>query len=275
MKILVKLTPAMLVLGLLSGCASHQVSDRLVCGTAGAIAGGLIAGVMNEAESDDVAMGVAAGAAVAALLCPVQHVPEAPACPMEAPGGALLDANGCAFDTDGDGVVDGIDQCPGTPAGVTVDSLGCPLDSDGDGVIDINDECPGTPAGATVDRKGCELVVGDTIVSLTGVNFEINKAVLTPHAEAQLDTAINRLTDATGVVNVRVEGHTDSTGTAAYNQTLSLKRAESVIHYLVNHGDLDASKFIAIGMGEDNPVASNETVTGRATNRRVDFVVSQ
>jgi OOP family OmpA-OmpF porin len=247
MKISVKLTAAVLALGLLSGCATtnHTVSDRLVCATAGAIAGGLIAGAMNEAESDDVGIGIAAGAAIATLLCPVQHGPEAPACPMEAPEGASLDANGCAFDTDGDGVVDGLDQCPGTPA------------------------------GATVDSKGCELVVGDTIVSLTGVNFETNSAVLTAHAKRKLDTAINRLADATGVVNVSVEGHTDSRGAAAYNQTLSVHRAESAIHYLVNHGGIDASKLMAVGMGEGSPVASNDTSEGRAMNRRVDFVVSQ
>jgi OOP family OmpA-OmpF porin len=275
MKISVKLTAEMLVLGLLSGCASHQVSDRLVCATAGAIAGGLIAGVMNEAESDDVGMGIAAGAAVATLLCPIQDVPEAPACAMEAPEGALLDANGCAFDTDGDGVVDGVDQCPGTPAGVAVDALGCPLDSDGDGVVDIDDKCPGTPAGVTVNSKGCELVVANTIVSLTGVNFETNKAVLTAHARAQLDTAISTLASAMGVIDVNVEGHADSLGTETYNQMLSLKRAESVIHYLVNHGGIDASKLAAVGMGEDNPVASNATIEGRAMNRRVDFVVRQ
>ncbi len=275
MKISVKLTAAVLALGVLSGCASHQVADRLVCATAGAIAGGLIAGAMNEAESDEVGMGIAAGAAVATLLCPVQHAPEAPACSMDAPEGALLDANGCAFDSDGDGVVDGLDQCPSTPAGVTVDALGCPLDSDGDGVLDINDDCPGTPVGATVDSKGCELVVGTTIVSLTGVNFETNSAVLTAHAKSELDTAINRLADATDVVNVRVEGHTDSRGAAAYNETLSLHRAESVIHYLVNHGGIDAAKLIAVGMGEGSPVASNDTSAGRAMNRRVDFVVSQ
>ncbi|MBT3504475.1 MAG: OmpA family protein, partial [Piscirickettsiaceae bacterium] len=95
------------------------------------------------------------------------------------------------------------------------------------------------------------------------------------HAKSKLDTAINRLADATGVVNVSVEGHTDSRGAAAYNQTLSLHRAEAAIHYLVNHGGIDASKLMAVGMGEGSPVASNDTSEGRAMNRRVDFVVSQ
>ena len=278
MKISVKLTAAILALGVLSGCAhdtKHTATHIALCATAGGIAGGLIAGAAGG-DSDDAGAGIAAGAAAAALFCAVNdHPAHGPNCPMEAPEGALLDANGCAFDTDGDGVVDGIDQCPGTPAGVSVDATGCPLDSDGDGVIDANDECPGTPAGATVDSKGCELVVGDTIVSLTGVNFETNSAVLTAHAKGQLDNAINALADAANVVNVSVEGHTDSRGAAAYNQTLSLHRAESVIHYLVDHGGLDASKLIAVGMGEGSPVATNDTAEGRAMNRRVDFVVSQ
>jgi OmpA-OmpF porin, OOP family len=64
---------------------------------------------------------------------------------------------GKRLDTDGDGVYDDMDDCPGTPAGTAVDQKGCPLDSDGDGVYDDMDQCPGTPAGAAVDQKGCPL----------------------------------------------------------------------------------------------------------------------
>ena len=275
MKISVKLTAVMLALGLMSGCATnnHKVSDYLICGTAGAIAGGLIAGAMNESDSEDVGVGIAAGAAVATLLCPTTHAPEAPVCPMEAPEGALLDANGCAFDSDNDGVVDGVDHCPGTPAGVQVDAHGCPLDSDGDGVVDYRDECPGTPAGTAVNEKGCPLA-GETILSLTGVNFATDKATLTPHAMGQLDRAVALLTETTSVVGVRVEGHTDSRGTEQYNQQLSQKRAEAVVHYLVSNG-INPEKLHAIGMGENHPIASNANDAGRAQNRRVDFVVSQ
>ena len=63
------------------------------------------------------------------------------------PAGVQVDAKGCPVDTDGDGVADHLDQCPGTRAGVAVDAKGCPLDSDGDGVIDADDKCPGTSAG--------------------------------------------------------------------------------------------------------------------------------
>jgi outer membrane protein OmpA-like peptidoglycan-associated protein len=71
------------------------------------------------------------------------------------PRGAIVDKKGCPIDTDGDGVYDGLDQCPNTPHGAKVDSLGCPIDSDGDGVADGIDQCPDTPAGAKVDAVGC------------------------------------------------------------------------------------------------------------------------
>jgi OOP family OmpA-OmpF porin len=73
------------------------------------------------------------------------------------PKGAPVDDRGCPLDSDRDGVYDYLDECPGTPAGAPVDSRGCPLDSDADGVYDYLDECPGTPAGVTVDTRGCPL----------------------------------------------------------------------------------------------------------------------
>ena len=71
------------------------------------------------------------------------------------PKGAKVDATGCPLDSDGDGVYDGLDQCDNTPKGATVDAKGCPSDSDGDGVVDGIDQCPDTPKGAQVDAKGC------------------------------------------------------------------------------------------------------------------------
>jgi OmpA-OmpF porin, OOP family len=75
------------------------------------------------------------------------------------PAGTAVDASGCPLpmDDDGDGVTNDIDKCPGTPAGARVDASGCELDSDGDGVGDSRDQCPNTPAGAKVDARGCEL----------------------------------------------------------------------------------------------------------------------
>jgi OOP family OmpA-OmpF porin len=73
------------------------------------------------------------------------------------PAPALVQAAPSPLDSDGDGVTDNLDQCPGTPLGVSVDSMGCPLDSDKDGVYDYLDKCPGTPTGVKVDSDGCPL----------------------------------------------------------------------------------------------------------------------
>ncbi len=83
------------------------------------------------------------------------------------PAGTAVDTNGCPLpqDDDGDGVTNDIDKCPGTPAGAKVDATGCEIDSDGDGVGDSRDQCPNTPAGAKVDERGCELDTdGDGVV---------------------------------------------------------------------------------------------------------------
>jgi OmpA-OmpF porin, OOP family len=83
---------------------------------------------------------------------------DADKCPGT-PAGTAVDSSGCPLpqDDDGDGVTNDIDKCPGTPAGAKVDANGCEIDSDGDGVSDSRDQCPNTPAGAKVDEKGCEL----------------------------------------------------------------------------------------------------------------------
>lgn len=71
------------------------------------------------------------------------------------PAGVTVDRDGCPIDSDGDGVADHRDRCPGTPEGAAVDAQGCPVDSDGDGVPDHRDECPNTPEGVRVDQRGC------------------------------------------------------------------------------------------------------------------------
>ena len=71
--------------------------------------------------------------------------------------GAKVDANGCELDGDRDGVVDRLDKCPTTPPGRKVDAAGCELDGDGDGVVDALDKCPTTPLGRKVNAAGCEL----------------------------------------------------------------------------------------------------------------------
>lgn len=81
----------------------------------------------------------------------VDGVDKCPGTPL----GCWVDELGCPRDSDGDGVCDGLDRCPNTPAGCPVDQHGCPLDEDQDGVCDGLDDCPGTPMGCWVDERGC------------------------------------------------------------------------------------------------------------------------
>lgn len=182
------------------------------------------------------------------------------------PAGVKVDANGCPLDSDGDGVPDYLDKCPNTPAGTPVDSKGCPLDSDGDGVLDNDDQCPDTPAGVRVDVRGCEI---KAVTELTDVEFEHNSADLTAASRAALadDAAsIRKYPD----MKVVVAGHTDSAGAEDYNQGLSERRAQSVVDYLISEG-VSAANVTAVGYGESQPVADNSTSEGRARNRRVEL----
>jgi outer membrane protein OmpA-like peptidoglycan-associated protein len=106
---------------------------------------------------------------------------------------------------------------------------------------------------------------------LRGVTFATSSAEIDPASAVVLDVAADQLRGRSNV-NVVVEGHTDSTGSDAYNQALSQRRADSVLNYLVRKG-VPANRLTARGMGESSPVASNDTPDGRALNRRVELEV--
>lgn len=183
------------------------------------------------------------------------------------PAGTPVDANGCPLpqDDDGDGVVNEKDKCPGTPAGRQVDAVGCEIDGDddGDGVLNSQDKCPDTPKGDLVDVFGC--TIKDEI-KLPGVVFETNKASLLPESMPALETAVATLKRNPGL-KIEVAGHTDSRGSDAYNQDLSAWRAATVLEYLRNAGVTNT--LTSRGYGESRPVASNDTDEGRQENRRV------
>ncbi|ROO32780.1 OmpA family protein [Salinisphaera japonica] len=147
-----------------------------------------------------------------------------------------------------------------------------PQDSDGDGVIDANDQCPGTPRGTEVDARGCPIEKKAPIV-LKGVTFEFDSSKLTAQATNRLDNVVDAL-EASPDVNFRVDGYTDSIGTDRYNLDLSQRRVDSVRSYLMNHGITSSRITGTQGHGESNPVATNETAAGRAQNRRVELNVS-
>lgn len=145
------------------------------------------------------------------------------------------------------------------------------IDSDGDGVADNLDQCPNTITGGKVDSKGC-LIVNQTI-TFNDILFELDSAKLTASSERTLGKIAKSLKSQTDF-SVEIDGNTDSTGAASYNQSLSQRRAQAVRQFLIDQG-VSANRLSARGYGESNPVASNDTVSGRAMNRRVDFRVSE
>jgi OOP family OmpA-OmpF porin len=303
MKGLWKAGTAMMVLLLVSGCASTGSKGGWFdewgkCALAGTIVGGAAGGLES---SDGAVAGAAVGMALGAALCAGQDEDKDGVkdkydrCPGTYPG-AEVDQHGCELDFDGDGVPDRLDKCPNTPSGARVDANGCELDDDGDGVVNSKDRCPNTPAGATVNEYGCELDDdGDGVVNsidqcpntpagtpvnnvgcpleaayeMVGVNFEFDSARLTADSKAALDDALKIMLNNSGLM-VEVAGHTDSVGAEGYNQGLSERRAKAVRDYLVERG-IDGDRLTARGYGEAQPVADNATAAGRAENRRVEL----
>jgi len=131
---------------------------------------------------------------------------------------------------------------------------------------------PPPPPPAPVEAAPPPVPTKEKIV-LRGVHFDFNKANIRDDAKPILNQAAETLKEH-GNITVTVEGHTDSIGTEAYNQKLSVRRADAVRDYLAAQG-VDASRMTVVGKGESDPVASNDTADGRAQNRRVELLVSE
>ena len=101
--------------------------------------------------------------------------------------------------------------------------------------------------------------------------FDFDKSVLKPEGKAKLDDLVGKVQGINLEVVIAV-GHTDSVGSDAYNQALSVKRSEAVKAYLVSKG-IEKNRVYTEGKGEKQPVASNATKEGRAKNRRVEIEV--
>lgn len=147
------------------------------------------------------------------------------------------------------------------------------VDSDGDGVLDSKDKCPGTPRQYKVDNDGCVLKLTETVAVNLAVKFDTNSATV---KEEYIDDIRNLATFMNQYENtvVTVEGHTDSSGADAYNKTLSQRRANSVRDVLIQRMNIEANRVTAVGYGEERPAADNNTVDGREANRRVVGAVS-
>lgn len=123
--------------------------------------------------------------------------------------------------------------------------------------------------GAEVERVGEGIKI---TLNENTVNFDFNASTLTSTAKANLDKLVIVLNNNVDT-NINMYGFTDSKGADDYNLKLSQRRADAVKSYFVSKG-IASSRLFAEGMGEANPVASNDTDAGRAQNRRVEFAIT-
>ncbi len=180
---------------------------------------------------------------------------------------------GCPWgDQDNDGVLDNVDKCPNVAG--PKENAGCPwLDTDGDGVLDKDDKCP--KVKGTVANNGCPEVTKEVIKKLNdfskSILFDTSKATIKAESSSQLEE-IAKVMNEYSNANFKLEGHTDSTGSAAKNLQLSKDRAAAVKDYLIAKG-VSADRLSSEGYGITKPIASNKTVEGRAKNRRVEIML--
>lgn len=121
--------------------------------------------------------------------------------------------------------------------------------------------------GVSVTRDGDNI-----ILNMPGnITFQTDSSDLNPRFHQVLDSVYEVLAEYQKTL-IEIDGYTDSTGGAAYNQALSQRRAQSVSSYLVRKG-IDQQRTLVQGFGETHPVASNDTAEGRAQNRRVELTL--
>lgn len=197
-------------------------------------------------------------------------------CPTETEDkDGFQDDDGCVdVDNDSDGVADTRDRCPGEVG--PADNYGCAdTDRDSDGVVDRLDNCP-DQAGST-KNSGCQekqlvaLAVGKVELK-DKIYFKNDSDVILPRSSQMLRNIATVMNNHPEQELVRIEGHTDNVGVAAYNLDLSDRRVRSVMRTLIKFG-VAPKRLMAKGYGERKPVASNNSERGRARNRRVEFIV--
>ena len=107
------------------------------------------------------------------------------------------------------------------------------------------------------------------VVNEAEVQFGVNRSNLTKNAKAEIDKLASDAPNVKGYIFV-IEGHTDSTGSAAHNDSLSDRRANAVVRHLIANNNIPAFRVYVVGLGEKAPVGSNKTSAGRSKNRRAE-----
>jgi len=146
---------------------------------------------------------------------------------------------------------------------VIVDDKASLVDSDNDGVINTADFCPRTPAGISVDSQGCETM---NMGILLTANFDVDKATIKADDKVEILEYITYLKKYSNA-KIVIEGHTDSTASEKYNESLAARRALRVKDMIVNAG-INSNRIRVESYGETQPVIDNKTAEHMAQNRR-------
>lgn len=211
---------------------------------------------------------------------------DADTCPNDAEDhDGFEDADGCPdWDDDADGLADAVDPCPrrSEDRDGFEDDDGCPEpDNDRDGTADAVDACALDPEDRDgyQDHDGCPEPGPEPVaISVADERIRVSERIYFDDDGDSVRTVsapvLDHLADVIGAlpagVRVIIEAHTDDSGNAAYDLDLSHRRARAVLAYLEGRG-VPAQRLEAIGRGAAEPLGSNDTLEGRASNRRIEF----
>ena len=180
-------------------------------------------------------------------------------------------------DSDNDGVLNSVDQCPNTPAGTQVDSTGCAVvteaDSDNDGVVDSKDMCPDTPMNDKVDADGCTVFDEKEVTHNLRVLFANESAEVTEPHSADIEDFV-AFFKRYGKTEAVIEGHASAPGTEEYNMELSERRAQAFKDVLVNEYDIDPARLSTEGFGESELLMEGTSPEANRVNRRISIRVT-
>lgn len=195
------------------------------------------------------------------------------------PAGVSVDGAGRALDVDGDGVPDHMDE-EFSAKGAKVDGSGRELDSDGDGVADSKDQEPNTEKGAMVNFAGVTIKGTGSGSSSTGVSaglpavyFNLNSSSIDYKSFGAI-AEVAKYLKANADVKLTVIGHTDASGSKAYNEKLGLRRAQTVIDHLGRVYGIDSARLKAGSKGDSEPLDISKSAVSNI-NRRVDFMIAE
>jgi outer membrane protein OmpA-like peptidoglycan-associated protein len=188
-------------------------------------------------------------------------------CPEES---GTTEMNGCP-DIDGDGISDDIDECKGAKG--PKENNGCPWpDNDGDGVPDKDDLCK--DEAGIVSNNGCPQLSSEIVATLnkfgSKIYFPANSSQIIGKKTMEVLEDIKNILSENPKGKIIIEGYASSDGDEEFNIDLSVRRAKSVLNYLIGLG-ISVNRLEVEGYGELEPLGDNSNSQGRAMNRRVQF----